>query len=193
MKTQTTRRTLAALVIATALAASAFGKPAANILPEGTVTGDVGTPPRGWKAPHINYLDRIGGSIQLHKDAKEPGLFVSFTNTDNKTLVRIESQIEVDPEWIGRVLVFRARMRGKDFKPGTEQWHLAGVHVSYIRTDGKTAYNPGRLQITEANSEWRNFTSDWVIADDAKLINVAVGLMGVTGTLDVRDIEFSVQ
>lgn len=193
MKSQYTRRSLAALVIAAALAASSFGKPAANILPEGTITGDVGAAPRGWKSPHINYLDRIGGSITLHKDAKEPGLFVSFTNTDTKTLVRIETQIEVDPSWTGRVLVFRARMRGKDIMPGAEQWHLAGVHVSYVRTDGKPAYSPGRLQLHQAAAEWSNFTADWVIADDAKLINVAVGLMGATGTLDVRDIHFSIQ
>ena len=188
-----TLRPLACLLATLAFAVSAFAQAAENLLPEGDMVGEIGPVPRGWQAPHDNWLAKNNASIALTKDDNEPGNLVTITNPNKGVVVRLQSQIDIDPSWVGRKLVIQARLRGTDIQPGTESWHLGGVLSYYSRADGKFSYAPGRLQLELPSPKWRRLTTRWTVPADAKILHLDIGMMGVTGTIQIRDLSITLE
>jgi hypothetical protein len=182
-------RYVSSLLVALAFTASAHSAQIENLLPEGEMIGSPGSPPRGWQAPHANWLQVRGASIALEKDAQEPGNYVAFTNTDGKQLIRLQAQLEVKPAWVGRNLAYRLRVRGTEIGSGAESWHLAGLMLYYTDDQGKQRYSPGRLQLDVPTPQWRRLTGRWTVTPDAKILHIDIGLLGATGNLQIRDVE----
>jgi hypothetical protein len=180
---------LRSLFVALAFSASVFALPVENLLPEGEMIGTPGSAPRGWSGPHTNWLQARGGSISLEKDPQEAGNYVAFTSTDNKTLIRLQAQLEVKPSWVGRTLNFRMRARGTEIGPGSESWHMAGLMLYYADDSGKHRFAPGRLQLDVPNAQWRRLSGRWTVTPEAKILHIDIGLMGATGNIQIRDVE----
>lgn len=191
MKTQRLTSLLAFLAAAAFTGPASAQVPPENLMPEGAMVGDLGSAPRGWNSPHPNYLNRIGARIALEQDTEDAGNFVSISSSDEKQIIRLQTQLEVNPDWIGRTFTVRARLRGTNIQPGSESWHGGGIRYYYTRTDDTIAHGGGgRLVIEVPTPQWRRITHRWVLPADAKIIHLDVGLFGASGTLHARDVEF---
>lgn len=86
----------------------------------------------------------------------------------------------------GRQLTVSVEYRTTALTGGTSSFH--GVHVDYdLRHQGATRYPLDYL--VDPSATWQSVSRSWVIPADATRVIVRVGLQGVTGRMDVRNLQ----
>jgi hypothetical protein len=86
----------------------------------------------------------------------------------------------------GRQLTVSVEYRTSALVGGTSSFH--GVHVDYdLRHQGVTSHPLDYL--ADASPTWQSVTRNWFIPADATRVIARVGLQGVTGRMEVRNLQ----
>ena len=120
------------------------------------------------------------GAVNRNAD----GSFTAYNRAGDNDLSAVT--YVVPSSCFGRQLAVSVEYRTSAIVGGTSSFH--GVHVDYdLRHQGVTRYPPDYL--ADPAPHWQQVSRLWFIPADTTRVIVRVGLQGVTGRMDVRNLQ----
>lgn len=167
--------------------ASAQATQEESLMPETEFIGQPGKPPRGWLAPHPNYLEKIGAVIELREMPDGEGNYLVFETMEPKT-ASIQTQLEILPEWVGSEIVISAELRAPELVPGEASWHNARILPAMEDAEGDRSY-PTALSLDQPTTEWTPQTTRIPVTAGSKILHLNMGLFDCQGIFEVRSLQ----
>ena len=133
---------------------------------------------------HPNYLKQIEATVMVEFDKDNP--FLRATKNTDKNVALGRQIISLEGKTGTLTVSFRARLR--NLVAGTTAgWHIPRLNVAFILADGSRK-NDGTTPIRADLPQWKTFTNDFKIPENAQSVEIAVQGAGWTGTFDIDDV-----
>jgi hypothetical protein len=115
-----------------------------------------------------------------------PGLVTIQGSAGREAISAVKYQLP--PACAGKTVMLAAEFRTRDISGGTKSYH--GVHFDYeIVIDGKTSWSGDWEEAPSA--DWSTVTRTWDLPANMTRATLRIGLQGVDGHMEVRNIRVS--
>lgn len=145
--------------------------------------------PEGWIISNPVHLERHSAKVSV-EEVVEGDQSIRFLRIEKKAPsenLAVGNQEISFPAGTTAIRI-RARMRGRDLVAGNENWHVAGVALTYLFEDGTA--RPGNMdkwiRMPEQDSDWEIYETLIPVRDDATRASLAFVAQGWQGVHDIQ-------